>query len=345
MDPSVEGEKKIALVFGGSGEQGRAVIEGLQEYSSDQYSKVYAFTHGSKNEAHENHGILTSSEKRFLETRNLEDFNVSSNLQYLTEALNAHVLIGDIGCGSDVKDALLQTKAVDIFLVTTTQLPTEIGVSTGYREAADDEFRIIVQFFHVIKECYNIDKIPRHVIFSVRDNVQDVTLLQVLKETGTLMINPLDDGSIVPHFSAKGKGGNYGIKYLQDEPNLQLTLITLPFLYTNFLGFFAPLPTDIEGRQNQWSFMACFGDGGNKIDMLSPQDLSYIVRKYFCDIAVVAFFLQVDKAKLDGLFLEQSKPMSFRISIRMLEKIYDWLAIKYLWMKLHFYLVTFSGRM
>lgn len=235
--------KGCALVFGASGEQGRAVVEGLLEHGG--YSPVYAFT------------------------RETSDV-------YLTDGLNATLLTGDIKNPISVRDALINTKAQAIFLVTTTELPNEIGVTTGYSEAAEEEFETIILFFKTLKECYEIDKLSRHVVFSVRDNVQDVTQ-EILDKTNELWIEPLDDGSIVPHYSAKGKGGEYAVKYLKDINDLKLTLITMPFLYSNFLGFFAPLPNE---RRTQWMLTACFGDGNNKIDMMSEYDLSYIIRKY-----------------------------------------------------------------
>lgn len=235
---------KVALVFGASGEQGRAVVEGLQDYG--EYETVYAFTREKLN----------------------------GNL-YLTDGLNATVIIGDIQNPDDVRMALLETKANAIFLVTTTDLPTEIGRTTGFADAAECEFQVIILFFQLLKECYEKDKISRHVVFSVCDNVQDVTR-EVLESTGELWISPLEDGSIVPHYSAKAKGGEYAVNYLKDIPQLKLTLITMPFVYSNFLGFFVPLPND---KRNQWMLTACFGDGRNKVDMMAASDLSYIVRK------------------------------------------------------------------
>jgi hypothetical protein len=113
------------------------------------------------------------------------------------------------------------------------------------------------------------------VVFSVRDNVQACNL-KVLEESGDLWISPLEDGSIVPHFTAKGKGGEYAVEYLaQYTPDLKLTLLTMPFFYSNFLGFFAPLRDETA---TQWMLTACFGDESNKIDMMGAADLAKIVR-------------------------------------------------------------------
>ena len=63
---------------------------------------------------------------------------------------------------------------------------------------------------------------------------------------------------------------------------LNLTLLTLPFVYSNFLGFFTPLPVAVgkDGNtSNQWQISASLGDGLNPIDMISVTDLSVVVRK------------------------------------------------------------------
>jgi nucleoside-diphosphate-sugar epimerase len=235
--------KGPALVFGASGEQGRAVVEGLLDAG---YSPVYGFT------------------------RSTQD-------TYLTDALGVVLWPGDLQNPDHLRQALTETKAQAIFLTTTTEMPTELGETTGFSDSAEAEFQVIVLFFQILKECYQEDGLSRHVVFSTRDNVQKVNR-QLLEETGELWIDPLEDGSIVPHYSAKGKGGEYAVEYLRDIPDLKLTLITMPFLFSNFLGFFAPLPN--EGR-TQWTLSACFGDGSNKIDMMGVSDLTDIVRKYY----------------------------------------------------------------
>jgi len=237
-----EPSKGPALVFGASGEQGRAVVEGLVDAN---YAPVHTFTR----EKHDT---------------------------YLTDALGAQLITGDLQNPDHVRKAFMETKAQAIFLVTTTELPTELGQTSGFSDAAEAEYQVIVEFIQLLKQVYDQDKIPRHVVFSTRDNVQKVTR-EVLEKTGEVWIDPLDDGSIVPHYSAKGKGGEYAVDFLKHIPDLKLTLITIPFLYSNFLGFFAPLPN--EGR-TQWTLAACLGDGNNKIDMMGAADLTKIVRKF-----------------------------------------------------------------
>ena len=230
----------VCLVFGASGEQGRAVVEG----TTDHGHVTYGFT------------------------RETSD-------PYLTDALGAKLWTGDISNPDHVLKALLETKAQCIFLVTTTELPTDIGQTSGCSDAAEAEFQVIVEFFHLLKQAYAQDQLPRHVVMSTRDNVQKLNR-EILETSGDLWIDPLDDGSIVPHYTAKGRGGDYGMDLLKDTPNLKLTLLTMPFFYSAFLGFFVPLPN--EGK-TQWQLTACFGDGANPIDMMGASDLSYIVRK------------------------------------------------------------------
>ena len=73
---------------------------------------------------------------------------------------------------------------------------------------------------------------------------------------------------------------------------LDVILLTVQFFYSNFVGFFTPLPinnnNNISEQKNnitEWQLNACFGDGStNQIDMMSTNDLSIIVRKYLCVI-------------------------------------------------------------
>jgi nucleoside-diphosphate-sugar epimerase len=234
-------DKGPALVFGASGEEGRAAVEGLGEAG---YRPVYAFTR--------------------------EGADV-----YLTDGLGATLWTGDLQNPDHVRSALADTGAAAIFLVTTTELPTEPGQTSGFSDAAEAEYQVIAAFFRILREVHERDGLSRHVVFSVLDNVQE-QCRRVLEETGDVWIMPLDDGSVVPHYSAKGRGGAYATEALSNVPELRLTLITVPFLYSNFLGFFAPLPAD--DRRTQWQLTACFGDGRNKIDMMSSSDLAKIVR-------------------------------------------------------------------
>lgn len=236
---------KPALVFGASGEQGRAVIEGLVEAG---YRPVYGFT------------------------RSVE--STSAELTYLKDALGCQLYQGDIANPVDVENALRQTEATAIFLTTTTELPSEIG--QGCWNAMEAEVETIQIFFDTLLKVYKQDGIPRHVIFSTKDNVQALWRTNdKLKQD----IIPMDDGSIVPHYSAKGKGAEYALKLLQDTPDLTLTLLTLPFVYSNFLGFFTPLPVDDkdDNHTHQWQISASLGDGTKPIDMMSVSDLSTIV--------------------------------------------------------------------
>ena len=158
-----------ALVFGVSGEIGRSVAEGLVDAG---YSPVYGFT--------SNRDVL--------------------NDQYLSDALNCILLEGSFGNPEQVQKALVSTRAKTIFVTTTTPLPTE--EHAGFQVSQDEEYDCIVQFFATLKKVHQEDKLERTVIFSTQDNVQDLCQ-QHKKTTGEDMIMPLDDGSIVPHYSGK----------------------------------------------------------------------------------------------------------------------------------------------
>jgi nucleoside-diphosphate-sugar epimerase len=234
---------RIALVFGASGEQGRAVMEGLVDHA---YDRVYGFT-------------------RLVE--NPED------TRYLQDALGCTLVQGDIANGDDVRKALAETKATRIFLVTTTELPSEIGQTTGCWNAMEAELEVVQQFFDILVKVHKDDGIARHVVFSTKDNVHKYAAA----------MTPMDDGSLVPHYTAKGRGADYAMALLKDVPGLTLTLITLPFVYSNFLGFFTPLPAPAASSHSlhQWSISASLGDGTKPLDMMAVSDLSHIVRKCF----------------------------------------------------------------
>jgi hypothetical protein len=275
---------KIALVIGANNEQGRAVIEGLVD--SEQYDIVYAMLNENEVTHSTNHHHSTDSNCSSID----QHMNVQ---QYFTDGLGATIIYGDIQNQNDIQNVFSATNANYLFIITTTQLPTSIpndkkhSTITGYQKAADEEYETIKNLFHTLVDLYKDDTtVLRHVILSVRDDVQTVAE-QVHTTTNDVWIQPLNDGSIVPHFTAKGRGGKYAVQYIHDHVvngNITITLITIPFLYSNFLSFFTPLPDE---TRTQWLLTGCFGDGNkNKIDMMSTSDLSIIIRMYF-------FFLHV----------------------------------------------------
>jgi NAD(P)-dependent dehydrogenase (short-subunit alcohol dehydrogenase family) len=154
---------KPALVFGASGEQGRAVIEGFVDAG---YSPVYGFTSNSNAPEYAD--------------------------QYLSDALGCILLQGDLSNPKDVEQALSSTKAQAIFVVTTTDL---VNADSGMAGAMEEEYNVIVQWFASLKRVHVQDKLSRTVVLSVRDNVQE------LCHDHQDWIAPLDDGSIVPHYS------------------------------------------------------------------------------------------------------------------------------------------------
>jgi uncharacterized protein YbjT (DUF2867 family) len=233
---------KPALVFGASGEQGRAVLEGFVDAG---YHPVYAFTSNRET---------------------IDD-------QYLSDALQCVILEGKISDPNDVAKALRTTKAQAIFLTTTTNLPVVVKAAGGFQSAQDEEHETIIQWFETLQKVHQEDKLPRTVVFSTRDNVQKLAK-QKFQETGNVWIEPLDDGSIVPHYSGKGRGGEEASKMVQTTPNLKLIQLTMPFFYSNFLGFFCPLPNE---ERTFWELSGSFGPGDAEIDMMAVTDLGPIV--------------------------------------------------------------------
>jgi hypothetical protein len=292
-----------ALVFGASGEQGRAVLEGLVDspffdpvygFSSSLTSSSSGSTAATATNGNNGHGLSSSS--------TIDDNN---NKKYLVDALGVTLLEGRLNDPEAIKNTLITTKAQAIFLATTFEMPIEMDLSTtsgGYRAAEDEEYQTIVQFFDVLKRLHKEEQdsssgggLKRTVVFSTHDNVHEYVRekQQSVDETSSsssqqVWIEPLDDGSIVPHYSGKGRGGMEAQRMLQDVEGLNLTQLTMPFFYSNFLAFFCPLPNN--DKQIQWELSGSFGDGSNVIDMMSVSDMSPLVGK-FVGVLMVLLFL------------------------------------------------------
>mmetsp|Transcript_4585 Transcript_4585/g.6785 ORF Transcript_4585/g.6785 Transcript_4585/m.6785 type:complete len:724 (+) Transcript_4585:92-2263(+) len=250
--------KGPALVLGASGDQGRAVIQGL--LASGKYSPVFGATR-----------------------------DVSSSGAIEAANMGAIMLKLDLDAPETIEKALLETKATYIFLVTTTDLPPHSDTTKDYfnssplnrgrasaKEAESKEYDSIICFFDMVVACYIKDNINRHVIFSSLDNVQGIQEDSGVAPTSPQYIQPLSDGSVVAHFSGKGRAGEYALEKMKQVPGVTLTIITLPFLYSNFRGWAIPLPN--EGKI-QWTLSAPFGD--KAIDMFSVRDLAYVVPEIF----------------------------------------------------------------
>ena len=219
-------------------------------------------------------------------------------------------------------------------------VPIEGAAMGSFHESEELEYESIKTFFDVLVDVHKKEwgsdaavdfnrpppftkdqRLERHVVFSTLDNVRG--LVEWLERSSAggddvsdlLNMKPLDDGGIVPHYSGKGRGGEYALSLIHGItdpwgklpytgtgdsteslkapwmnatapspstiPGLSVTLITLPFLHTNFALSATPLPTTSEGRTTQWSISACLGDPSHPLDMLSVSDLRYIVPTLF----------------------------------------------------------------
>ena len=90
---------KVALVFGASGEQGRAVLDGLLLHA--HYGKIYGATRN-----------ITNAEKLLAKHKQQEHIKGRVNL-----------IEADLAREESIEKVLMETKAESIFLVTTTDMP------------------------------------------------------------------------------------------------------------------------------------------------------------------------------------------------------------------------------
>mmetsp|Transcript_45106 Transcript_45106/g.94614 ORF Transcript_45106/g.94614 Transcript_45106/m.94614 type:complete len:784 (+) Transcript_45106:71-2422(+) len=309
---------KAALVFGISGDQGQAVARGL--LASSSYHHVYAVTRDISKDR------VEAIAKSIPVSLNNDEEAGDDDIAHDSVAKHVTIIQADLNNATSIRQAFVRTRATDIFLVTTTDVPTEGAAMGSFRESEELEYDSIKSFFDVLVDVHNKEwgdeggaaKLERHVVFSTLDNVRGlVEWLEKHKGTNAiscgeddtndlLNMKPLDDGGIVPHYSGKGRGGEYALSLIHGIPDpwtssnslklpwtnatepiaslipgLTVTLITLPFLHTNFALSAVPLPANSEGRTTQWSISACLGDSSHPIDMFSVSDLRYIVPTLF----------------------------------------------------------------
>ena len=241
--------KGAALVLGASGEQGHAVIKGLVK--TGQYAPVYGATRD----------VTTVGA--------IEASNLGSIVVEL-----------DPSNASSLERVLLETKAQYLFVVTTTDLTS---TNLSFKEAEDQEYDTIITILDMVVACHFQDNLERHVVLSTLDNVKGL-----LEEGDLAAIAPLEDGSVVAHYSGKGRAAEYALEKLKQVPGVKLTLLTLPCLYSSFLTWAIPLPND---GQTQWTISVALGDA--EIDIMSAHDLAFIVRKCTTIATLLADHLSV----------------------------------------------------
>ena len=241
--------KGAALVFGASGEQGHAVIKGLVK--TGQYAPVYGAT-------------------RDVTTVGAIEASILGSIVVELDPSNA----------SSLERVLLETKAQYLFVVTTTDLTS---TNLSFKEAEDQEYDTIITILDMVVACHFQDNLERHVVLSTLDNVKGL-----LEEGDLAAIAPLEDGSVVAHYSGKGRAAEYALEKLKQVPGVKLTLLTLPCLYSSFLTWAIPLPND---GQTQWTISVALGDA--EIDIMSAHDLAFIVRKCTTIATLLADHLSV----------------------------------------------------
>lgn len=308
--------EKVALVFGISGDQGQSVASGL--IATGSYHQVYGATRDLTKdhvEAIAKHMSVPVKADEDIGENNIASGSVAKHVTIIEADLN------NVAC---LRQTFHRTRATDIFLVTTTDVPTEGAAMGSFHESEELECASIKSFFDVLVEIHegNNMEMERHVVFSTLDNVRGlVEWLQKHKSRASSSsaaddlsnMKPLDDGAMCPNYSGKARGGEYALSLIHGIadpwktpphttttseslkspwvnpaaptqsiiPGLTVTLITLPFLHTNFALSAAPLPATNDGRTTQWSISACLGDPSHPLDMFSVSDLRYIVPTLF----------------------------------------------------------------
>lgn len=330
--------KKRALVFGISGDQGQFVARGLLD--SHSYDAIYGVTHAATD--------------RTIDAiaRRLDAEVVRGSVGMGDDTVNEGggkritLLQADLSNASSLRAVLEGTKAAHVFLVTTTDIPPIDSADASLHDSEEREYDTIRTFFDVLVAVHKEEwegshdkndkkKFERHVVFSTLENVRGlVEWMETSRQNkgfnhqgqesnnvdhDLLNIKPLDDGGIVPHYTGKGRGGEYALSLVHglhspwEEttadlasfdtlhsneqatpsiiPGLSVTLITLPFLHSNFTASATPLPAAAaassssspsgRGTPTQWSISACLGDPSHPMDMLSVSDLQYIVPVLF----------------------------------------------------------------
>eukprot|EP00804_Cyclotella_cryptica_P006737 CCRYP_015702-RA/>CCRYP_015702-RA protein AED:0.02 eAED:0.02 QI:194/1/1/1/1/1/2/358/821 len=322
-------KKKTALVFGISGDQGQFVTRGLLD--SQSYDTVYGVTHAVT--AH----VMDVMARR-LDVKVVRGDHVDDDGGEASRRPDKLVLLqAELSDPSSLRNVLETTRATDVFLVTATDIPPTESADASLHDSEEREYETIRMFFDVLVSVHREewegrrdDRLERHVVFSMLENVRGlVEWLEARRRTGSrseyrqdgsidddvlLNIKPLDDGGIVPHYTGKGRGGEYALSLIHGLPSpweettdpaspspfhsnkkatpsiipgLSVTLITLPFLHSNFTASATPLPVTTASSPSsgrgpaQWSISACLGDPSHPMDMLSVSDLQYIVPVVF----------------------------------------------------------------
>ena len=295
---------KVAIIFGISGEQGLTVARGILNDGS--YQVIYGVTHSIAKHLHHI--------KRQLDVHVVLPPHMN-NSTTTTNTNNKRCLLlqeADLSNATSLK-AIFQTvqgQSIDIFLVTTTDLPPPDSADASLHDSEEREYQTIKQFFDTLKQVHEQQpkegKVERHVVFSTLENVRGLVKWLELHHNNEKLahLKPLDDGGIVPHYTSKGRGGEYALSLIHGAPSpwktdtkslqstvaypsivpgLNVTLITLPFLYSNFTASAVPLPDvcPASGQPTQWSISAYLGDSTHRIEMLSVSDLQYIVPALF----------------------------------------------------------------
>ena len=122
--------EKIALVFGISGDQGQAVASGL--IATGSYLHVHGCTHDVSNnfEAIAKHMSVPVS---------IDITNVSAG----SAADHVTIIQVDLNSTASIEQAFECTRATDIFLVTTTDIPSYAAAMGSFHESEEMEYESV----------------------------------------------------------------------------------------------------------------------------------------------------------------------------------------------------------
>jgi hypothetical protein len=229
---------KAAIIFGISGEQGQHVARGL--LSDPSYIIIYGVTHSIEDHReaierqlgvsvlpllprHDDGGDAdgvddTTSDKK--QCIHLLEGNLS-NATSLQRIFTAPTSLHSSNCSSSSS-----ITSIDIFLVTTTDLPPDDSTDASLHDCEEREYQTIKLFFDTLKDVHlnqnRNDNVG--VVFSTLENVR--SLVEYMKRHPELYkddlltnMKPLDDGGIVPHFTGKGRGGEYALRLIHGVPD------------------------------------------------------------------------------------------------------------------------------
>ena len=127
--------EKIALVFGISGDQGKAVASGL--IATGSYLHVYGCTHDVSSEN------IEAIAKHMSVPVSIDITNASAG----SAADHVTIIQVDLNNTASLEQAFERTRATDIFLVTTTDIPPYAVAMGSFHESEEMEYESVCSIY------------------------------------------------------------------------------------------------------------------------------------------------------------------------------------------------------